>query len=340
MQRILVIRFGALGDLCLLGWTLARLAAAPDRAERRVTLVTKQRLADLAVHLHGVDEVVPLPEPGGWPELLRLAGTLRGRRFARVLDAHAVLRSRLLLALLGRRPQATVRKDTVARLRLLRGGRDVDPALRRHMRDRFDGVLRDAGLPAGEAAPPLARVAAPGADAPAILGLAPGAQWDPKRWPPAHWAALVRRFRAASSSPLRVFLGPRERAWFAGSELAAALDAAAPVEYVQDRPLPEVASLLAGCRLVVCNDSGLMHLAEATGTPVVAFMGPTVAAFGYTPRLPQSCVLDVDDLDCRPCSRNGKRACHRGDLACLVRTTPDQAWRAVAARGPWAGIAP
>lgn len=348
MQQILIIRFGALGDLCLLGWTLARLAATPGAAARQVTLVTKERLADLAGSLRGVDRVVALPEPGGLRELQRLASVLRGQNPDTIIDAHRVLRSRLLLAWLWRRPDAALRKDTVARLRLLRGGQ-ADPALGRHMRDRFDALLAEAGLwpdramATASVAPPLASLAprnaraedrqAPGT----VLGLAPGAQWDPKRWPPAHWAELVRCFRATSPCLLRVFLGPRERTWFAASALAQALAEACPVELVRDRPLPEVATLLGGCRLVVTNDSGLMHLAEAVGTPVIACFGPTVAAFGYRPHLPESRVLEVSDLACRPCSRNGKRPCHRRDLACLERITVAQVWREVSARGPWTG---
>jgi heptosyltransferase-2 len=70
--------------------------------------------------------------------------------------------------------------------------------------------------------------------------------------------------------------------------------------------------------VVVTNDSGLLHLSEAVGTPVVALFGPTVREFGYFPRLGASAALEVP-LECRPCSRNGKRPCHRGDLACLER---------------------
>jgi ADP-heptose:LPS heptosyltransferase len=73
------------------------------------------------------------------------------------------------------------------------------------------------------------------------------------------------------------------------------------------------------------------------GTPVVAMFGPTVRAFGYAPSLPRSVLLEIDDLPCRPCSRNGKRPCHRGDLACLVRLEPDLVWQHAAAAGAWPG---
>ncbi|MEZ4386489.1 MAG: glycosyltransferase family 9 protein [Candidatus Krumholzibacteriia bacterium] len=327
MQTILLIRFGALGDLCLTGWTASRLAQAPGRGDRHVILVTKERFADLAAAFTGVDRVAVLREPGRLADLVRLAARLRRDRHDVLIDAHGVLRSRLLVGLLGRRPRARLRKDTVARLRLIRGG-DVAPGLRQHLRDRLDRLLDQAGLPAGPATPPLAHLAATGSR-PAVLGLAPGAQWDPKRWPAEHWAALAD-LALADGLDLRVYLGPREEAWFDTSPLATRLSGHARVELVRGRSHLEVARSLAGCRALVCNDSGLMHLAEAVGTPVVACFGPTVQAFGYAPRLERSRVLEIDDLACRPCSRVGDRPCHRGDLACLVRLRPELAWRTVA----------
>lgn len=325
MQTIGVIRFGALGDLCLTGWTLARLAQGPDREGRRVLLVTKERFADLARHFHGVDAVLPLAEPGRLADLVRLARQVRAAEADLIVDAHSVLRSRLLLGLLGRRPAARLRKDTAARLQVLRGG-DMPEALDQHLRQRLDAVMDRAGLPAGVAPPPLAHLA----DAPRdgeLLGLSPGAQWDTKRWPEANWIALARH-ALDQGRRLRVFLGPQEEHWFPGGPLEQALNGDARVELVRGRGLIDVARALAGCGRLVCNDSGLMHLSEAVGTPVTAFFGPTVRAFGYAPVLDDSRLLEDVDLICRPCSRNGKRPCHRGDLICLAGISPERAWEA------------
>lgn len=326
VRHVLVIRFGALGDLCLLARTLAR---AGGSGGRRVTLVTKGVFAPLLARSAGVDEVVALPDggPGG---LLRLAGRLRHRPWDAVVDAHGVLRSHVLLGLLGRRATARLAKDTTDRLRLLRGGAPGS-RLDRTMGDRFDELLpaiTGAGPVAGESATgalPFAGLR-PADLSPQGLGLAPGARWNTKRWPADRFAELLDMATAARR-PIRVFLGPQEETWWDDSPLAAAAGRAG-AKLVRRRPLVDIATEMARCAALVTNDSGLLHLAEGVGTPVVALFGPTVRAFGYFPVLPASRVLETY-LDCRPCSRNGKRPCHRGDLACLADISAAEVWEAV-----------
>jgi len=323
VERTLVIRFGALGDLCLCGWFLAGLA---DAGAPPATLVTKARFAPLAARFAGVDEVVAL-DGAGWRDLVRLAHRLRGRRGDVWLDAHAVLRSRALPLLAGSRTRARLRKDTLRRLALIGARRTAWPAPTdeppRSLLDRYCALAPAVGFAAGAvraaARPPLRGVHAPG-DSPRLV-LAPGARWETKRWPEVHAAALVEAMAAELPHALTVVLGPDERAWFDGGPLAAAVARHPDARVLRDRPLPEIAAELAACRAAVVNDSGLLHLAEAVGTPVVALFGPTVRAFGYAPLLPRSVLLERD-LDCRPCSRTGARPCHRGDLACLQGIPP------------------
>jgi len=330
MQNVLVIRFGSLGDLCLLGASLARLADESGSAGRRVTLVTKAAFAPLMAEMRGVDRVMPLSGSGPGA-VAKLALTLRRETWDTVIDAHGVLRAHLLLTLLGRRPDTRLAKDTAARLALLRSGRR-DPALAKTMRDRFDSLFpaMGSGNPVGgelPATPPLASLNPEDTVGAVPVGLAPGAQWETKRWPEERFAAVLSRL-ADVGCPIRIFLGPREEDWYPASALAAAA-AHHAAEVIRDRSLIEVAALLAGCRALLTNDSGLLHMSEAVGTPVVACFGPTVREFGYFPALPHSRVIE-QELDCRPCSRNGKAPCHRGDLACLTRITDDDVWAALA----------
>ena len=84
-----------------------------------------------------------------------------------------------------------------------------------------------------------------------------------------------------------------------------------------DTGIMDAAAAIAGADCFIGNDSGLMHLSEAVGVPVVALFGPTVEAFGYYPTLARSKVIERR-LSCRPCSRNGKRTCPKGTQECLM----------------------
>lgn len=334
MREILVIRFSSLGDLCILGAALARWSARPGAEARRITLVTKAAFAPLLRRMRGIDEVLELEGPTSG-DLGALAARIGGPRWDAVIDAHGTLRSSLLLARAGLRPDARLAKDTVARLALLRC-RIGSRALERSMSDRFDELLATVAPGSIERScvesQPALRV--PTAAVAPCLGLAPGAQWPSKQWPEENFAAVLEGFRAASSAPVRLFLGPRESGWYPGSRLATVAEKTDGVTVIRDRSLTEVAEEAAACALVLTNDSGLLHVAEAAGAPVLALFGPTVRQWGFFPRLPGSGVLETE-LDCRPCSRNGKRDCHRGDLACLRRIEPAQVLTEVLARGPW-----
>lgn len=111
-----------------------------------------------------------------------------------------------------------------------------------------------------------------------LVALAPTANWWPKIWPVERFAAL---FQALAAGPLPnavpvVFAGPGE----AERALAAPLLAALPeaIDLVGRLSLPEVAACLGRAALFVGNDSGLMHMAAATGAPTLGLFGPTNAA--------------------------------------------------------------
>ncbi len=176
--------------------------------------------------------------------------------------------------------------------------------------------------PTSSDAPPTGKESQP------ILGLAPGAQWETKQWPENFFAEVLTGFRRSSSAPVRIFLGPREELWFSGSHLEGAVQRLSGIQVIRGLSLTDLIGPITGCSVLLTNDSGLLHLAEAAGTPVLALFGPTVREFGYFPRLPESRVLEIS-LDCRPCSRNGKRPCHRKDLACLASISPAEVLQAV-----------
>jgi len=144
------------------------------------------------------------------------------------------------------------------------------------------------------------------------IALCPGARWSTKRWGEERFAELIRRLHRKGMKTLLV--GDRaDRPVSRRVNVAAGGDA---LDLTGRTTIAEVAAVLAQCRALVGNDSGLIHLAEAVGVPVVALFGPTVEEFGYFPSLPGSKVCERK-LRCRPCSRNGSRPCPLGTKECL-----------------------
>jgi heptosyltransferase III len=111
------------------------------------------------------------------------------------------------------------------------------------------------------------------------LALAPTANWAGKVWPADCFVALARALQAhtarAPGGPLRpvILYGPGEAERLMASPVLAALPDA--VDAGGHFTVPQVAALLSRCQGFVGNDSGLMHLSAAVGTPTLGLFGPS-----------------------------------------------------------------
>jgi ADP-heptose:LPS heptosyltransferase len=85
--------------------------------------------------------------------------------------------------------------------------------------------------------------------------------------------------------------------------------------------LVELRALLDRASLYVGGDSGPMHVASASRTPIVSLYGPTLPARSAPWRSAQwlAAAVEVDGLPCRPCDQ---RVCAPGDFRCLTRILP------------------
>jgi heptosyltransferase-2 len=74
---------------------------------------------------------------------------------------------------------------------------------------------------------------------------------------------------------------------------------------------------------LICNDSGLMHLASVAGLPTVAVFGPTTIALGYRPWQNQARVVERE-LFCRPCGKHGHVRCPLNTHECMKSISESQ----------------
>lgn len=152
------------------------------------------------------------------------------------------------------------------------------------------------------------------------LALAPGAAHATKQCPKQVWIDFLSALRndwlrAGDSVGLLIVGGDQDRK--ISVEILDQLSWPWPVlNLVGKLSLSDSAVALSRADLLLTNDSGLLHIAEAVDTPVVAVFGPTVEEFGFAPWKNQSIAVS-SQIGCRPCSRHGKLGCRYGDKLCF-----------------------
>lgn len=154
--------------------------------------------------------------------------------------------------------------------------------------------------------------------------LCPGAEYGPaKRWPVEHYAELAAGLRAGGRA-----------VWVVGSAREQALGASIAVtapgvsNLAGATTLDEAVDVLAAAAAVVCNDSGLMHVAAALGRPIVALYGSSSPC--YTPPAAERVRILYRALECSPCFA---RECPLGHFNCLRGIGPGEARSALAELG-------
>jgi len=153
------------------------------------------------------------------------------------------------------------------------------------------------------------------------LAIAPGASYFSKRWPQSYFAELAKLL---SIEFHLVLLGSGSVDEEVCSQIAHSgnniTNLAGKLSFA------ESAAVIKNSRLLISNDSGLLHLAECFKTPVVAFFGSTTEELGFFPYSTRYKVLENKDLKCRPCSHFGRRKCPEQHFGCMLSLKPENAY--------------
>ncbi|MDR0440281.1 MAG: lipopolysaccharide heptosyltransferase II [Candidatus Accumulibacter sp.] len=148
-----------------------------------------------------------------------------------------------------------------------------------------------------------------------VAAFCPGAEYGPaKRWPARHFAALAD---ALAERGHAVWLLGSARDREAGDEIVRLAVRAKPCNFCGRTTLAQAIDLIAASDFVVCNDSGLMHVAAALDKPLAAIYGSSSPDF--TPPLSDKAAIVKLQLDCSPCFA---RECPLGSLDCLNQLEP------------------
>jgi heptosyltransferase II len=124
-----------------------------------------------------------------------------------------------------------------------------------------------------------------------IVGIHPGARNAVRRWNPKRFAEVIDLLVDERGVQVLLF----EEGQGDSREIT-------PRHWVRriKADLRGFMSLATQCDLLLCSDSGPMHIANALGVPVTALFGPQRREW-YGPRGERDRVVQVDDMPCRPC---------------------------------------
>jgi heptosyltransferase-2 len=328
-RRIAIIRLSSLGDVVL---TLPVVHALRRRwPGAHLTYWTKSEYRDVVAHDTAIDHVRLLePDERRIEDLVSMSAELEDCDL--ILDLQGNTRSRVLTF----RQSIPVLRPPSYRMRRAQWvhARWSHPAPIPAATARFAGALQSLGvevegppvLSAGEDAEAWAadRVAAQASNS-AAVAFCPGARHATKQWPETHWAQLHSRLQGAGQPVICFTLEAERRAL---PQLSAQIEDD-PASRWCTEPLPRMAAWLSHCRAAVANDSGLMHVAAARGTRVVALFGSTSPVLGFAPAGEGHTVLCRNE-PCQPCTLHGRERCPLGHFRCMRELGVDAVAEALA----------
>jgi heptosyltransferase II len=142
-----------------------------------------------------------------------------------------------------------------------------------------------------------------------VVALAPGAVGPSKRWPVYSYAEVARQLTAAGVA-VWVLGGPDEKSL----AMQIVAEAGPRARDLTGPDLRNAIIALAAANAAVSNDSGLLHVAAALGTPSIGIFGPT-SAWHWAPLNPIAATVQLETpLDCQPCH---KPICRKGHHRCM-----------------------
>lgn len=331
--KILILRLSSIGDVVLVSPLLRVLRRRFPNAI--IDLAVKEEYADVVRHHAAVNAVHLVRKNEGLCGLLQLGRALRRRRYDVVLDLHRNFRT----ALLGRLSAAPVRlgyrKHRLRRWLYVRFKMNtmakIPPIAQRYLQAAAPLGIEEDGAgtelfwtPQHEREADLALQSAGWQPGQCLIALAPGAGYFTKRWPAEYFAGLAAQITGSDwEGRVAVLGGAQDREY---GERISAQNRQRILDLTGRCSLLAAAAIIKRCHLLIANDSGLLHIAEAVRTPVLALFGSTTKPLGFFPQLSVSRVLENARLGCRPCSHLGYRACPRGHFRCMREIAPQQVY--------------
>lgn len=311
-MKILVIRFSSIGDIVLTTPVLRALKQQLDNPE--IHFVTKQQFVSIPESNPHVDKVFAMNK-----SIDELIGMLKDEEYDCIVDLHNNIRTLALKKKLSR-PAYTFQKLNWKKWVLVKLKRNKLPDS--HVVDRYfaavEGLgVKNDGKPGEFYIRAVNELEVESFDLvpKSYISVAIGAQFATKRMP----AEILIKIISQISLPVVLIGGETD------------VDLANSIEKGLEKKvynacgkfnLEQSASIVRQSSKLLTNDTGMMHIASCFQVPIVSVWGNTVPAFGMYPYYPKQremyTIHEVENLNCRPCSKIGFAKCPKGHFKCMM----------------------
>jgi heptosyltransferase-2 len=313
--KILIIRLSSLGDILLT--TPVIRALKKNKPDAQIDVLVRKQYFDAIKNNPYIDNIFTLSHDN----FQELKSTIKKNDYDLIIDLQGNLRSRWL-CFDSQAPIRRINKPAINKWLLVNTKFDLlhDFSIPKLYAETAHIILDDEGLEIfiDDSIKPRIDL---GDD---YIGICPGSRHKTKMWPAEYYIELGKKLTADNYRVL-VFGGKDDK------EICNEITEEIPnaINLQTENELLQMASELKLCKLVISNDSGLMHVASAVKTPVVALFGSTVKSFGFSPYGVKYSIIENAGLNCRPCSHIGLEKCPKNHFKCMKDLTPDLVYKQI-----------
>ncbi|NOY87970.1 MAG: HAD-IIIA family hydrolase [FCB group bacterium] len=328
-EKILIIRFGSLGDIVLTSPTVTNLKI--NYPQSHIVYLCKEKYRSLVELIDGIDEIVTLPDNTSLAKYFKLLIELDKYNFDITVDLHGNIRSWWGRKIISADKVVVYPKRRMERLMAVKN--KVIPDYWPHTIDLYNEAIKKLKARVYSKRPMLKIPEIVFDDSinqfiknnKVFIVVAPGASYPTKQWPLERFAEMAVNLHKSDGVGIIWAITSTDE----GKESPEKNINSSHFLKLVDCPLKKLTAIISKAALTVANDSGVAHLSSSVGTLVMAFFGPTHPVLGFAPRGLHDRVMQVNE-SCRPCSLHGEKKCYRDKQYCFTRIRPEIVSNAVA----------
>ena len=308
--KILVVRFSSIGDIVL---TTPVVRMLKTQLNTEVHFLTKAPYVSLFKNNPYVDSVFQIDK-----SINEVISDLKKENYDYVIDLHSNLRTQILKLKLGVSAKS-YNKLNWEKFLLTNFKTNILPDV--HIVDRYLDTVKFLGITNDNKGLDFFLSDADKVDLAEspkdYIAFVIGGQHATKILPTAKIISICKKLNKA----VLLIGGPDDKA--RGDEISKASGA---INTCGNHSLLQSAFLIKNSAYVISHDTGMMHIAAAFKKKIYSVWGNTIPEFGMYPYLSDknSKMIEVKDLNCRPCSKIGYDKCPKGHFKCMQEIDENQ----------------